>query len=151
MPEQQNFVSYVLLQLQTPKAYYCKETKKKVLAARWLPCMSFSFSQVGQKKSEEVSLFCTSSFAISAIRRSKNEKFFAKKRESWSFYCCCHATLRLEIGCRGVVRKIGNCFGGGASPCEEAATVAEASVLLLHFFFVGGRKDNTRLIGTLRA
>ena len=29
MPEQQNFVSYVLLQLQTPKAYYCKETKKK--------------------------------------------------------------------------------------------------------------------------
>ena len=107
--------------------------------------MSFSFSQVGQKKkSEEVSLFCTSSFAISAIRRSKNEKFFAKKRESWSFDCCCHATLRLEIGCRGVVRKIGNCFGGGASP-------RLASVLLLHFFFVGGRKDNTRLIGTLRA
>ena len=29
MPEQQNFVSYVLLQQQTPKAYYCKETKKK--------------------------------------------------------------------------------------------------------------------------
>ena len=74
------------------KPIIVKKQKKKVLAARWLPCMSFSFSQVGQKKSEEVSLFCTSSFAISAIRRSKNEKFFAKKRESWSFYCCCHAT-----------------------------------------------------------
>ena len=115
--------------------------------------MSFSFSQVGQKKSEEVSLFCTSSFAISAIRRSKNEKFFCTRHQEKERAGVSTAAATLHYGLKlvgGVVRKIGNCFGG-ASPSEAAETVA-AALRLLHFFFVErGRKDNTRLIGTLRA
>ena len=70
-------------------------------------CVSFGFSQLGQKKQSEVSLFCTPPCLgyISAIRRSKNEKFFAPKS---SFDCRCHATLRLEIGwwCREKNRKL---------------------------------------------
>ena len=105
------------------------------------------------EKTPEVSLFCTSSLAISAIRRSKNEKFFCTRHQEKERAGVSTAAATLHYGLKlvgGVVRKIGNCFGG-ASPSEAAETVA-AALRLLHFFFVErGRKDNTRLIGTLRA
>ena len=83
-------------------------------------CVSFGFSQLGQKKQSEVSLFCTPPCLgyISAIRRSKNEKFFLHQRVASTAAATLHYGLKL-VG--GVVRKIGNCFG------------ASALVLPLHF------------------
>ena len=144
MPEQQYFVSQIQLNTNTPKAYYCKETKKLV---------SHVCHLASAEKTPEVSLFCTSSLAISAIRRSKNEKFFCTRHQEKERAGVSTAAATLHYGLKlvgGVVRKIGNCFGG-ASPSEAAETVA-AALRLLHFFLVErGRKDNTRLIGTLRA
>ena len=58
-------------------------------------------------------------FAISAIRRSKNEKFCKRKREKGakgSFSRTEAATLHYGLKLvGGVVRKIGNCFGAAFS------------------------------------
>lgn len=106
-----------------------------------------------QKKLRKFHCFAPPPWLFLPLGDRKTKSFFCTRHQEKERAGVSTAAATLHYGLKlvgGVVRKIGNCFGG-ASPSEAAETVA-AALRLLHFFLVErGRKDNTRLIGTLRA